>query len=126
MTGAASSQSTMLTEPGPTPASSTTAFTRSRGQARRQERGAASPGMRDQDGALHAPFVQVINDHLGVGGKARGVTLARAVSGAVLGHRVQVGRQTGQDGIPVGGAAGLAVEQDEFMRVRRCFRHWLV
>jgi len=80
--------------------------------------------MGDQNG-VHAPFVQVIKDHLGVGGEARGVTLARAVSGPVLGHRVQVGRQTGQDGVPVGGAAGLAVEQDELMRMRRCLRHWL-
>jgi hypothetical protein len=81
--------------------------------------------MGDQNGGVHAPFVQVIKDHLGVAVEARGVTLARAISGAVRCHRVQVGRQTGPDGVPVGGAARLAVEQDQFMRLRRCLRHWL-
>ena len=89
-------------------------------QVRRHERGAASPGMGDENGGVHASFVQVIKDRLGIGREATGFTAARAVSGAVFCHRVQVGRQTGQDGVPVGGAAGLAVEQDELMRLRRC------
>ena len=85
--------------------------------ARRLQRDAAGPGVSDQDGGVHAPFVQVVEDRLGVGGEARGLALARAVAGAVGCHRVQVGRQSGQDRLPVGGAAGLAVEQDEFVRV---------
>ncbi len=65
-----------------------------------------------QDGGVHVPFLQIIEDCLGVGIESGGPALAGAVARAVDGDRVQLGGQSRHDRLPVGGGAWLAVEED--------------
>jgi hypothetical protein len=83
-------------------------------QARRRQRHPAAVGVPHEHRARDAARVQVGEDRAGVRGEPPRRKLAGAVSRAVRCHGVKLGGQPSGDLLPVGGRAGLPVQQHQF------------
>ena len=93
-----------------------------RRQARRRQRYPAAVGVPHEHRARDAARVQVVEDGAGVLGEPAGRKPAGAVAWPVGRDGVKRGGQPSGDQLPVGGRAGLPVQQHQLMRAQPGWR----